>query len=339
MAWIGALASFAGNALGGMLANNQLGSGIKDIKDLAAFNPQNAGGPFGAFGFTDGGGFFTEDPTSAAIRAALGGSVPGLLGGGLFNNADLQDALANADITGAFGGAQGALGQQIGSSAFGNLGALQSGLLGAGFGALGQAGDQSALIQQNLDASRALAQPFEDRLLNRTQNQLFAQGRLGTTGGAQQFGETIGTIQRGDQQRVLNAQNLGLQQQGQLQNFGLGALQGARQTEGLGFSQMLQALQQNQSSGQQRLQNAMGLFGLGTNTFNQQFGLGLQGQSGLMNQNQFGLQGLLGLLNAEANRIGATGMHAQSLGNLHSNKGGLLGSLFGGLGDALGGLF
>ena len=57
----------------------------------------------------------------------------------------------------------------------------------------------------------------------------------------------------------------------------------------------------------------------------------LAAQGAISGMDQLGLQGILGLLNAEANRIGATGMHAQGLGQIGQSRGGLFSGLLGGL--------
>ena len=317
----------------------QIQDGQKTISGMAEFNPQQVQGPMGHF-FQPGNTTMQAEETagSAANRGVLGAMNPNLLGGGMFNMNNFQNAFQSgtADMNPAFQNAQQGLGQQMGQSAFGNLGQMHQGMLGMASNAFGQAGNQDALIQQQLAASNALAAPGENDLINRTQNRLFSQGRLGSTGGSQEFGNTIGSIQQQRNQRVLGAQGLGLQQQGQLQNFGLGAMQQAGQFEGQGFGQMLGSLQQNQSAGQQRLQNANNMFGLGRDTFGQQFGLGLQGQQGQLNQDNFLMQSILGLMNSENGRIGATGMHASALGNLFGGGAAATGGAMGGLANSIG---
>lgn len=334
---------------------NKIGNGVRKIQGMAEFNPQTLFGNFGNFGMdttftpefvgattgtTTTGMRAQEDAGSAASRGVLGVMNPNLLAGGMFNDQGFQNAFnqGNAGMAGDFGNAQNQMSQMMGNSAFGNLGMMQNGMMGAGFGALNQAQNQNQLIGQNLAASNALAQPFENDLINRTQDRLFAQGRLGSSGGSQEFGNTMGAIMGQGNQRILNAQQLGLQQQGQLQQFGLGAMGQAGQFEGQQFGQNLGALQQNQSAGQSRLQNAMGMFGLGRDTFGQQFGLGLQGQQGVTSQNQFMLQALLGIMNSENSRIGATGQHANAMAGLIGGGAAESGGMFGGLGSMMGGM-
>jgi hypothetical protein len=110
-------------------------------------------------------------------------------------------------------------------------------------------------------------------------------------------------------------------------------------TEQLGFSQALQGLQQNQSAGQQRLQNAMNLFGLGSEQFQQgqqgrrqDFLTGLQGQEGLNQQQQLMQQLFLGSLGADAQRIGAQADFSRANTDLVAQRAentGFLSGLFG----------
>ncbi len=327
---------------------NQLDQGIRKIGNATRFNPVTATGAFGDFGLDSYRNALTGEKTFRArenqgaqdIRGVLSQMNPMLLAGGLFNDQGFQNAFqtSNAGMAGDFSNAQNALSQQMGGSMFGNLGAMQQGLFGAGSNALMQSQNQNQLIGQNLAASNALAQPFENDLINRTQDRLFAQGRLGSSGGSQEFGNTMGAIMGQGNQRILNAQNLGLAQQGQLQQFGLGALGQSQGIERQQFGQNLQALQQNQSAGQNRLQNAMGMFGLGRDTFGQQFGMGLQGQQGQLSQDQFMMNMMMGLLNNETGRIGAMGMTNQALASLYGGGAAETGGMFGGMASAFGGM-
>ncbi len=371
-------------SLGGLFANNALSGSSRQLRRRMASNPTSVFGPFGNLLFRGNQAFVHEDGAMSAMRDMLGSQGLGLLGGGLFNNANFQSAFNNNDIQGAFQGADSALQQQIGNTAFGGLeglfnnasglsnlfsqqlaqgpqdltGGFQNALFQQGFDTLNSAGDLSGLIQQNLDASRLLAEPFETNLVNRFNNQEFMRTGGGTSGAFDRQSDLQDNLLRSDAQRVLGAQQLGLQGQGQLQQLGLGQLglgsnimgqnlgffnnlgglaQGfsglASGLEGQQFGQMLQSLQQNQSAGQQRLSNALGLFGLGNDTFAQNFNLGLGAHSSILGQNQGMLQGILGLLNADANRIGAQGQFSGALAGLGSQRGGLLGGLLGGIGS------
>lgn len=384
--WMAAMGPMMG-MLGGIMGNSALSSGMSDIKGLTKYNPYNLSGDFGSVAFGKGAGGATLDPMQQMLRQMLGGSAASMFGGGqMFNQGDFQNALAGNNITGAMQNQNGLLSQMMGNSAFGGLGQIagnagglnsmfsqmlaggpqdmsggaMGGLMGMGLQNLQNAGNLSGangLIQQQLDAQRLLAQPYEDNLRNQFANQEFMKTRGATTGAFGRQSDLQDNLLRADAQRVLGAQGLGLQAQQQLgqlggQQMGLGQgflgqnldffnqlgnqAQGFGQlgmgAEGMGFGQMLQALQQNQSSGQQRLGNAMNLFGLGNSTFNQSFGQGLGAMGSINDQNSFLLQGLLGSMNAESNRIGSTGLHAQALGGLAQAQGGLLGGLMGGIG-------
>ncbi len=387
MAWIAALAALAGSAM----ASSATGSAADQMAGAQAFNPVGFSNPFGRLSFGQAGqGGFEQSDSQDMIRQMLESGVMGnLMGGQFFNNPGFHGAFGQAagGLQGDFGNAQGLQGLMMPGTAFGGLGGMfgnaqglnnmfaqnlsgglrdlsggmQQGLFGAGANFFNQAGNQQGLIDLSLSAQRAQAQPFEDRLLNRVQNQLFSQGRLGSTGGAQQFGETIGAIQGADTQRILNAQTLGLQGQQQFGQLGASAfgagnqlfgnninafgqqMQGFNQTgqlgslfEGQGFGQLLQSLQQNQSSGQQRLQNSLGMFGLGGDLFNQSFNQGMAGQGALGNMQALMQQLFLGSLNAEASRIGGASGFSGAMGQNATNQAALMGSLFSGLGDMFG---
>jgi hypothetical protein len=374
------------SALGGLLGSRSVSGGNRAIRDAVQSRPTNVTGDFGSINFRGRQATATQDPLSALLQQQLGQQGAGLLGGGLFNNPDLQQALAQNSIAGAQGGQEQLLQQQLGQSAFGGLGNLfgnatalnnqfaqnvaagpqdlSGGLLGQLFQGgqqnLQQAGNQQALIQQNLDASRALAQPFENQLVNQFANREFMRTRGANTGAERRQGLLQNQLLNADQQRILNAQGLGLQaqqQQGQLGLGQIGAGQGllgqnlqgfGQQLQGFGqtgqqaqgaeaqqFGQLLQSLQQNQSAGQQRLQNAQNLFGLGTSTRQGEFTQGLQAQQANLSQNQF-LSGLItNLLNADANRIGGASGAAQGIAQGGANQANILGGLFGGISDFL----
>lgn len=380
----GGLASLAG----GLLGNSTLKNTRKDIKNLSQFDPRNFAGPGGqGIQFDNGGnGSFNESGGLDIFRQFANAGLGGFLQGGqFFNDPNFQQALQGNDLAGAQAGAQSILGQQANpffngpgfQQAAGNAGflgnqfsqlaaggvqdftnGLQNTLFNRGNQTIANAGDVNGLINQNLDASRALAQPFEDRLLNRLENRQFAQGRLGTTGGAQQFGDSVFNLAQADNQRILNAQQLGLQQSNQLGQLGLSQIgqgsgllgqnlgqfnQNAANAqgflglgagfEGQGFNQLLGAQNANISRGQQRLANAQNLFGLGQSTFNTGFGQGNQLQQSLLGQDQFGLSAFLGTLNAEANRVGGASGFANGMANAGANSASGIGGFLGGLGS------
>ncbi|NIV40575.1 MAG: hypothetical protein GWN58_67615, partial [Anaerolineae bacterium] len=129
----------------------------------------------------------------------------------------------------------------------------------------------------------------------------------------------------------LLGQNIGQHQNVMGNILAANQLGGAAQSRG--FQNALAGLTNMQSAGNQRLQNALNLFGVGQGAQNQGFGQAMQAAGQLNTMNDFGLTGILGLLNAESGRIGATGQHAQALGSVGQNQGGFLGGLLGGIGD------
>ena len=369
-----------GGLLGGLFGNSQIQSGISDIQGLAQFNPQNASiGGLGNFAQTNGGSGFQLDPALQGANQQIGGMLPGLFGGGMAGQ--LTGAMQDqGGITGATNQMNTALSQQANPfynqanfantqqnmSGLGNMfannvaqgpqdqsGGAMAGLFGQGFQNLQQAGDVQGLVQQNFDAANAMAQPGEQLATNRFLDREFQLTGGATSGSGQRGGEFLQAQLGAQNQRLMNAQQLGLQQSGQMGQLGLGqtgqgaGLMGqnlgffnqqanqagqfgqiANQGESQGFQQILQALQGNQSAGTQRLSNMLGLFGAQQGAATDAIGLGLQGVGAMQETGALGLQGVLGLLNAEANRIGATGMHAQAIGQSSSNSGGLLGGLF-----------
>lgn len=220
------------------------------------------------------------------------------------------------------------------------------------------AGDTDALYNRELNTMRQAAQPAMDRQFNQMQNRLHSMGMLGSTGGGEQMRgllEAQGQQDLGFQQNAFNRaatqsqlmSNLGLQQTAQgsgllSQNIGahqntLQNIMAANQLGGAAQSRLFQnqlaGIQNQQSAGNQRLQNALNLFGVGQGAQNMGFNQAMQANQAIQGMNQFGLTGILGLLNAEAGRIGATGQHAQALGQVGQNQGGFLGGIMGGIGD------
>lgn len=369
--------------LGGILGAKEIERTRDDIRDFTNFRSQSLIGPFGTAGVgANGTNTFQFGAEDQLLRGLLTGSSANLLGGGLFNDPNLQAAFANNDIAGALNQANSALGTQASSTAFGGLGGLfsnaqglsnafsqaaangpvdQSGGLQANLFARGTANqnastNQQGLFNQFLNTQRAAAEPQNTRAFNDLENRLFAQGRLGSTGGS----ENIRGFFEALNQQDLNFQNnafglannqrdflagLGNAQIGQgidllgqnlsqantNANLALGFGNQAAALEGQGFNQLLGALGQNQNAGLQRLNAAQGLFGLGTDTFSSQFGLGLGAGSQFLSQNELALNTILGLRNAEANRIGATAGGSNALSNVQASSGGFLSSLVGGL--------
>ena len=324
-------------------AQNQLDQTGRRIRGMGESNPASFLGPGGFGGFeTDRWGGqqfqFGEDPWMAQFRQMMGQQGGNMLGGGLFQNPMFQDAFNSNDMQDAFAQAQGGNQVLMPGNFAGDFRGNINNLFGRGFSNLDRAGDTSGLVQQNLDASRALAQPFEEQSRNNFFNTEFGKTMGATSGSGNRMGMFGDAMLRADQGRVLGAQQLGQQQQQFLGNLGMSQIGQGFQGEQQGFSQLLQALQQNQSAGQQRLSNAMGLFGMGRDTQQSQFGMGLQAQSGMLNQNQFWQNMMLGLLNADANRIGARSGFAAAMAQLGSNSSAGQGGFFGGMGDMFGGM-
>lgn len=369
------------NLLGGIFGNQGFEQARSDIQNLAQFNPYGAMTGAGQFGFSNGQGGFAENAQTQAMRGMLTGGAMQGFGGGMLNDPNFAAAWGQNDIAGAMGQANQAsqmsampgvdpsiqnffnLGQSLGQgfdprSPQDMSGGQMDQLRSAGIANQMAAGDMTGLQNQELATMRAAAAPEMNRQFNKLQDRLFAQGRLGSTGGAENMRglfEAQGQQDLGFQQEAFNRaatrsgllSNLGLGQTGQAaglqgQNLGqqqnliqniMGANQLGSSAMSQNFQNQLAGIGQQQSAGNQRLMNALNIFGVGQGAQNQGFGQGIQAQNALQNMNQFGLTGILGLLNAESGRIGATGAHAGALGNVGQNQGGFLGGIFGGIGD------
>jgi hypothetical protein len=266
---------------------------------------------------------------------------------GMFNPAMFGQTAGNIGGLGNFFAQQAAQGPQD------QFGGAATNLFNQGFQNLQQAGNVGGLIQQNLDAANALAAPGEQQATNRFLDREFSLTGGATSGSGQRGGEFLQAQLAAGNQRVLNAQQFGSQEAARLGQLGLGqfgagagmvaqnlnfAGQQAGQaadfaglglgTEAQGFGQNIEALTTNQSAGERRLQNMLGLFGAQQGAFEGGVGLGLQGIGEQRAIGELGLQGILGLLNAEANRISGTQGHANAIAGLSADKGGLLGGLF-----------
>jgi hypothetical protein len=160
---------------------------------------------------------------------------------------------------------------------------------------LGIAGqDQGAIVSGELERLRGLARPGEQRAANSLADRLFGSGRLGTTGGAQMFGELAQAQERSDLERQGLA--LGLGRQRQLDAAGLaqqfqGAGQGIR-----GFQSALQgqAFGQAAQQGEAQRSRALSRFGIGQDVlgqFRDAFSTAQAGQQGAL-QNAAVLQSL-----------------------------------------------
>lgn len=118
----------------------------------------------------------------------------------------------------------------------------------------------NSLAGERLTALRDAARPSEERAVDSKLNNLFANGRLGSTGGARAMGELALQQEIADQNRVINSQDFANSQQNQQRQFY-----------------------------QQQQQTGMNLFGTALNAANQDASVALsQGQLGA---NMFGQQG------------------------------------------------
>ena len=340
MGWGAAIAAVV-NMIGQHQVQGQLDQTGRQIRRMGQQAPMDVFGPFGsAMNTKDRYGRWSqtgmEDPISSMFRQNVGGMGNYQLQGGLFNNPAFQDAFSQNDLSQSFGQAQ--AGNQIfmpGQFSGANMQGNVQNMFGQGMNNLQRAGDTSGLVQQNLDASRALAEPFETNARNNFFNTEFGKTMGATTGASNNMSMFGDAMLRADQNRVLGAQQLGQQQQQFLGGLGMQQIGQGYAGEQQGFNQLLQSLQQNQSAGQQRLGNAMGLFGMGRDTMNQGFGLGIQGQNANINQNQFWSNLMLGIQNADANRIGAQTGTANALAQLGSNSAGSQGGFMSGISDMI----
>lgn len=376
----GSLGDLAGG-LGGLFDSQQQQQRISGIEDRAQFQPQtfSAGGVSGGLSGTNTSGQFTGN--EALIQQLLGGAGASMLGGQTgFGTGGLNQFLSQGlNIGNQFGQTAGLLNQQLGNTAFGGLGGMagtagmlgnqfagqlmggpqdfsggaMSGLLGGGMQNIGAAGNQDALRQQFLGSQRASAEGGINQAINRLQDRQFAQGRMGSTGGAQETQSFLDALAQQDLGFQNNAFGLAQSEAGRLGQLGLGQVgQGAgllgqnlgqfnqagqmaqgfmglgAGLEGQQFGQNLQSLGQNQSAGLQRLQSAQGLLGMGSDIFGGAQARGL-GALDLGSQRQASLRDfMLGLRNAESDRIQAAGASSQALaGAQGGGTGGFLGGL------------
>lgn len=304
------------------------------------------GGLFNNAGFQNA---FNQNDIAGALGQAQGSLQQQMSGnafgglGGLYNQA---------------GGLSGMFANQTAQGPQDLTGGLQGQLFNQGFGNQLAAGDQSALFNQSLNTQRAAATNggLLDTAINKFRDAGFATGRANTSAGARDQEGFLNSIAQQDlgfqnnafgqaQQQQNFLGNLGSQQIGQgagllgqnLGQFNQGANfanmfgNQAQGMEGQGFAQMLQALQQNQSAGNQRLQNAQGLFGLGQNTLASSIGLGQAGFGANLDAQNLALQTILGMRGAENDRIQATGQHSDALANVQDSSGGGIGGFISGL--------
>ena len=185
-----------------------------------------------------------------AVSGLLGGAAPGVAGMGA---GALGGALARSAEEGLVSQAAGA---GLGLLAEGAAGArgLAGEIAGAGGELLrgAQAPSFNQLAAERLASLRAQARPAEERTTQAALERLFAQGRLGTTGGQRALGELARAQEEADISRSIAAQDFAQQQQ----NI---AAQQALQQQQLGAGLLGTGL-----AGQQFLaQQGQGLLGMG----------------------------------------------------------------------------
>lgn len=291
-------------------------------------------GLYGSAPWLLGGGMFNDPRLQAALQ---GNDIAGALGQA---NAAFQLPFSTTafgqmgDLAATAGGLGGLYGLQAAQGLQDPTGA-QGLLFGGGFGNIAAAGNTGGLAAQrtNLLRQQATQGGLLDQAINRLQNRQFATGRLGNQAGVQ--GENTAFLNALAQQDLgfqLAGQDLGFQEAQRLQNLGLSQIGAGSQLfgqniglmgqygnmanqflglagglEGQQFGQNLQATQAAQTAGLNRLSAAQGLFGLGSDLFSQQYGLGLAGAQAGMGFDELALQSVLGLRQAEASRISGAG--------------------------------
>ena len=246
------------------------------------------------------GGLFGGGDTKAAPSTSY--VNPFTAGDGLFNTS-FQDGNINLGLGDQMQGAQqglmGQYGQQVGQTA---PQAQQMSQLGTDFlGSMGAYNPQQIAQQQYNLLSPQLLQQQQQGMLDMESRQ-FAQGRLGSTGGAQDFGEMQQANMFANNQLMSNAFAQGMQGQQQQASLGQQFSQGAPQLQGL-YNQLpaslLAQLGGIQGQGINLLEIGGGLNqvagqGMPNYSLTEQMGQGLI-QSGV---EQFG-QGVEGLFNQQ----------------------------------------
>lgn len=290
-------------------------------------------------------------------QAHLGQSLP--------QNVALATAFAsqNRGIPGADLAGLDAISSQLGSEFGANIGDLagarnpfQAALQNALFGGANQQAQLAGtgfgdVRADTLATLREQARPFEERQLAQLQNQQFAQGRLGTTGGALQTEAFARGLGQADLDRQLRATQEARATQAQALQSALGLSQAGGGVRSLqddllnsAFGRFAQTAQLGEGLDRTRFGRVLGLNELGFNRAQaelanqirnaqlipqlqgQRLGLGLQalqGQAGLQSQALEGFQAALALAQARANaEVGAGSNIAQIAGSRNFNSGG-----------------
>lgn len=294
-----------GNASANQSAANNYANQVK-------FNPYNILTPNAGVSFNGNTALASLTPDVNSLQTALLGKAGGLLGGLDYTNGGISPFLQNSFDTynqqspSTAGLSQ--LGDQYNASAQGFLGGLGS-------------FDPNQAAADYTNNLRAQAQPDQQRAAQSLAQGLFNTGRLGSTGGANLFGQLINQ----QNQQDLGFQLAGKQYAGQEQNRLAGL---ASQ-----FGQQYGSIQdQINNRASQRFQNAMQLFGAGQQNLNTQLTGGLSALNGSNSLNdqllhQIQLGGYLGGAQSSANSNAySQPLQAQVAGN-NANSAGLMGLL------------
>ena len=310
--------------LGGLFGYGQsqkfFEQGRDDIRDLPGMQgPMNLGGSFGS----SINGIFMPGGGIAQAEGLLGQQLGGMFGLPDFSRLQPQAQYADQALQGTVGPESAA------------LFAAAPGLMSGGAANLAAAGDSSALQQAELDIMRQRFAPEAQRTRNQMMDRLHSMGLLGAgTNTQSQSGIVRGTEealagQDLDFQREAFAR--GLQRQQFLGNLGMQQIGQGAGLIGQGFGQNLQAMSQNQQAALQRLQAAQGLFGQEQDIFAQRQGLGLQGIESMLGLSRFGLDASALPFQLQAGLLGASGHHANALGDIAKAQADAASGFFGGL--------
>lgn len=381
------IAAIAIPAVAGLIGAHEQASAQEDAAKAAAnaaqFRPYGINGPLGRVSFDTSKNIVNAGLTTEqnAQRNSLGQLFSNLLGGNTPTSGyeSFANALGNVGLPGLFGNAitaantlptdalsayhngtsdvssllnSTAQGLLSGAATNPNAGTVAT-LTNQGLGAINT--DTSGIINNTLNLLRQQAAPQESQAYNSLQNKLFSQGRLGSTGGSRDIQAFAQGLGQADLARQLQAQQLGLQIQGQNANIGMGLLGQAQglQSLDLNRAQNMQALapqllglqsqilgnqyqsalginELGNSRAQQNMQNAMSLFGFGnsinTQNFNQALS-SLQGQESI----DTGLRNLIALGGNLGNASGSQqAVQAQALLTNNSSP---LGAFLSGIGN------
>lgn len=380
---MGAYSSYRGARAQDRAANAAMnaasqGTSLSPIQIGTSVGGGYSAGTGGQGGFLDFGGNsglynnFGNFAGSAMNSAMSQGGIPGNVGAA---NASLQSLVNNNRFMNAFEPAQGQLSGQLGQ-AFSRANDMYMGLAQQGQPSMMNlqntaftgAAQQAALASQGfndvrdstLATLRQQAQPFEQRQFQGLQNNLFATGRLGTSGGGLQTEAFARGLGQADLSRQLEATNQArlTQQQALSQAQGLSgigsnilndAFNRFGQTQGMfdnslqqrfANSALVNQTQFNQQ--QQNFGNQLQLAGLPAALQGAQLNnalLGLQGQQGIQGM---GLNiANLGLAQSQADTNARLGQQsnlvaAASNPNLGARND-MLGQIFSGIGSRVGG--